>query len=98
MRWVELRRIGSLSIAKWASSAPFGSIPWVKWEKSAFDLAEIVESLTELSETKTLSPGDRHALDRARKLLVCEISEVMGETRGEAEQQMDRALKERKTE
>ena len=63
---------------------------------SAFDLAEIVESLTELSETKTLSPGDRHALGRARKLLVCEISEVMGETRGAAEEQIDKALKGRK--
>ena len=63
---------------------------------SAFDLAEIVESLTELSETKTLSPGDRRALDRARKLLVCEISEVMGETRSAAEEQMDKALKGRK--
>lgn len=64
---------------------------------SAFDLAEIVESLTELSETKTLSPGDRHALDRARKLLVCEISEVMGETRSAAQEQIDRALRERKS-
>ena len=63
---------------------------------SAFDLAEIVESLTELSETKTLAPGDRHTLERARKLLVCEISEVMGETRSAAEEQMDQALKGRK--
>jgi RNA polymerase-interacting CarD/CdnL/TRCF family regulator len=63
---------------------------------SAFDLAEIVESLTELNETKTLSPGERHALDKARKLLVCEISEVLGETRSAAEEQMDRALKGRK--
>ena len=63
---------------------------------SAFDLAEIVESLTELSETKTLAPGDRYALDRARKLLVCEISEVTGETRSAAEEQMDKALKGRK--
>lgn len=63
---------------------------------SAFDLAEIVESLTELSETKTLAPGDRYALDRARKLLVCEISEVMGETRSVAEEQMETALKERR--
>lgn len=63
---------------------------------SAFDLAEIVESLTELSATKTLSPGDRHALDRARRLLACEISEVTGETRSAAEGQMDKALKGRK--
>ena len=63
---------------------------------SAFDLAEIVESLTELSETKTLSPGDRYALDRARKLLVCEISEVTGETKSAAGEQIDEALKMRK--
>jgi len=63
---------------------------------SAFDLAEIVESLTELSETKTLSPVEGHALDRARKLLVCEISEVKGETKSAAEEQIDKALKVRK--
>ena len=62
---------------------------------SAFDLAEIVESLTELSETKTLSPGDRYALDRARKLLVCEISEVMGKTKSAVAEQLDNALKAR---
>jgi RNA polymerase-interacting CarD/CdnL/TRCF family regulator len=64
---------------------------------SAFDLAEIVESLTELSETKTLSPGDRRALDRARKLLACEISEVTGETKSAAEEHIDKALKGWKT-
>jgi CarD family transcriptional regulator len=60
---------------------------------SAFDLAEVVESLTELSETKPLSPRDRQTLDRARKLLICEISEVMGETKSAAEEQVDKALK-----
>ena len=63
---------------------------------SAFDLAEVVGSLTELNETKTLSPNDNRTLDRARKLLVCEISEVMGETRSAAEEQMDKAIKGRK--
>jgi CarD family transcriptional regulator len=63
---------------------------------SAFDLARIVESLTELSETKRLSPGDRQTLDRARKLLACEISEVMGETMSRAEAKIDNALRERK--
>jgi RNA polymerase-interacting CarD/CdnL/TRCF family regulator len=60
---------------------------------SAFDLAEIVESLTELNETKALSPRDRQTLDKARKILICEISEVMGETKGAAEEQIDQALK-----
>ena len=58
-----------------------------------FDLAEIVESLTELNEIKTLTPRDRQTLDKARKLLICEISEVTGETRDAAAGQVDAALK-----
>lgn len=65
---------------------------------SAFDLAEVVESLTELSETKALTPRDRQTLERATKILVCEISEVMGETKSAAEEQVDEALKVRKGE
>jgi CarD family transcriptional regulator len=63
---------------------------------SAFDLAEIVESLTELNETKALAPHDRQTLERAKKLLVCEIAEVLGETKSEAEQHVDKALQARK--
>ena len=63
---------------------------------SAFDLAEVVESLTELSETKPLSVGERKTLERAKNLLVCEISEVLGETKEEATEQIDNALKARK--
>ncbi|HSO74439.1 MAG TPA: CarD family transcriptional regulator [Blastocatellia bacterium] len=59
---------------------------------SAFDLAEIVESLNELLETSALSFGERSTLDRAKRLLVCEISEVMEQTKEEAEEQVDRAL------
>jgi CarD family transcriptional regulator len=59
---------------------------------SAFDLAEIVESLTELIETKPLSFGERGTLERAKRLLVCEISEVTGESMQQAEEQVDRAL------
>jgi CarD family transcriptional regulator, regulator of rRNA transcription len=59
---------------------------------SAFDLAEIVESLSELVETKALSQGERGTLERAKRLLVCEIAEVTGETKEEVEQQVDRAL------
>lgn len=63
---------------------------------SAFDLAEIVESLTELNETKALAPHDRQTLERAKKLLVCEIAEVLGETKSAAEQHVDNALQLRK--
>ena len=62
---------------------------------SAFALAEVIEALTELKETKALSIGENRTLERAKRLLVCEISEVMGETDEEAEQQIERALKAR---
>jgi CarD family transcriptional regulator len=63
---------------------------------SIFDLAEVVESLTELNETRLLSPRDRQTLDRARRILICEISEVTGETKNAAEEEVDRALNVRK--
>jgi RNA polymerase-interacting CarD/CdnL/TRCF family regulator len=63
---------------------------------SAFDLAEIVGSLTESSKTKALSPRESRTSVRARNFLVCEISEVMGETKSAAEEQMDQALRARK--
>lgn len=63
---------------------------------SAFDLAEIVESLSGLAETKSLSPGDRETLQRARRLLISEISEVTGEIKSVAEARIDGALKGRK--
>lgn len=60
---------------------------------SAFDLAEIVESLTELNEIRALPPRDRQILDRAKKILVCEISEVTGESKSAVVEQIDEALK-----
>jgi hypothetical protein len=63
---------------------------------SPFDLADVMESLTELNEARTLSPRDREMLDRARRILICEISEVMEETKIAAEQQVDQALNMRK--
>ena len=62
---------------------------------SAFDLAEIVGSLTELNKTKTLSLRESWTLARAMKLLVCEIAEVSGETQRAAEEQVDQALRAR---
>jgi CarD family transcriptional regulator len=60
---------------------------------SAFDLAQIIASLTALDGTKALSPRDRQVLDRARKNLICEIAEVMGKTKLAVEQHVDNALK-----
>jgi CarD family transcriptional regulator len=64
---------------------------------SAFDLAEVVKSLTRLSEKKTLSFRESRTLEKARKLLIGEISEVLGETRSAAEKHVDEALKARKS-
>jgi hypothetical protein len=49
-----------------------------------------------LSKAKALSLREIWTLARARKLLVCEISEVMGETESAAEEQLDQALRARK--
>lgn len=59
---------------------------------SAFDLAEIVNLLTRLGEKKTLSFRESQMLEKARKLLICEISEVMGETKSAAEEKINKAL------
>lgn len=65
---------------------------------SPFDLAIIVESLTKLRKTKVLTIGQSQTLDKARKLLIWEISEALEETREAAEGQLDQALKARKAE
>ena len=59
---------------------------------SIFDLADKIESLTHLSAGKNLATHERETLNRARKLLISEISEVMGESRGAAEARIDRVL------
>lgn len=64
---------------------------------SAFDLAEVIESLTALNATKTLSLRDRQTLDRAKRRLICEISEVMEETKSAVEEQVNKALELGKT-
>ncbi|MFY9610171.1 MAG: hypothetical protein WAU45_16355 [Blastocatellia bacterium] len=60
---------------------------------SPYDLAEVVASLTELGDTRSLTLGEAGTLGRARRLLICEISEVMGETRAAVEEQVDHALR-----
>lgn len=59
---------------------------------SVFDLADMVESLTQLSSTKTLAMDERDTLHRARKLLISEISEVMNESKNAAEARIDSVL------
>jgi len=59
---------------------------------SIFELAQMVESLTQLSTTKNLAAHERETLYRARKLLICEISEVMAESKTAAEARIDNVL------
>lgn len=65
---------------------------------SAFDLAEIVGSLTELNNTKPLSFGENKTLEKAKGLLICEMAEVTGTTREAVKQQIETALETRKKE
>jgi len=60
---------------------------------SAFDLAEVVKSLTKLSEKKALSFRESQTLEKARRLLIGEIAEVTGETKSAVEKQINEALK-----
>jgi CarD family transcriptional regulator len=64
---------------------------------SPFDLAEIVASLTELSNTRSLTVGESRMLGRARSLLVGEISVVLGEGRSAAEALLNEILESRNT-
>ena len=60
--------------------------------RSAFDLAVVIGSLTDLNDARKLAPRDREVLEKARKHLICEISEVTGETKNVAEERIDGAL------
>ena len=63
---------------------------------SAFDLADVVESLTTLNKSKLLSFRESSLLEKAKRFLVCEISEVLGESKAVVEARIDLALKVRK--
>lgn len=60
--------------------------------RSAFDVAEVVGSLREQKNSKTLKFREGRTLERATKLLIAEIAEVTGETRGAAGAWVDEAL------
>lgn len=59
---------------------------------TALELTEIVRSLTALNDLKTLLPRDRQMLQQAKKHLVCEIAEVLGESRSAACDRVEKAL------
>jgi CarD family transcriptional regulator len=55
-------------------------------------VAEVLKSLTILSEVKALSYRERKMLDRARFLLVSELAEATNKTSDKIEEQIDEAL------
>jgi RNA polymerase-interacting CarD/CdnL/TRCF family regulator len=61
---------------------------------SLFDLAEVVASLTAQRNNRKLTLGESGTFDRAKRLLICEISEVTGEPKTMVEEQVDQVLNE----
>jgi len=59
---------------------------------SIYDMADVLKSLTFLSKSKSLSFREKRMLDRAKALIISEISEVMRLKALEVEEQVDRAL------
>src|SRR5437016_4310965 len=59
---------------------------------SIYDVADVLKSLTFLSNSKSLAFREKRMLDRAKFLIISEVSEVMRETAAEIEGRVDRAL------
>jgi CarD family transcriptional regulator len=59
---------------------------------SIYDVVEVLKSLTFLSKSKSLSFREKRMLDRAKFLVVSEISEVTHEPTATIEDKVDRAL------
>lgn len=59
---------------------------------SIYDMADVLKSLTFLAKSKSLSFREKRMLDRAKSLIVSEISEVMRQTAAEIEDRVEKAL------
>ena len=59
---------------------------------SIYDVVDVLKNLTFLSKSKNLSFREKRMLDRAKFLVVSEISEVMGDTSEMVDQKVDKAL------
>ena len=59
---------------------------------SIYDVVEVLKSLTFLSKSKSLSFREKRMLDRAKFLVVSEITEVLNEKTPAVEVKVDRAL------
>ena len=59
---------------------------------SIYDVVEVLKSLSHLSKSKSLSFREKRMLDRAKFLVVSEITEVLGEKTPEVEDKVEKAL------
>jgi CarD family transcriptional regulator len=59
---------------------------------SIYDMADVLKSLTFLSKSKILSFREKRMLDRAKALIISEISEVMREESSNVEVKVSQAL------
>jgi CarD family transcriptional regulator len=59
---------------------------------SIYDVVEVLKSLTFLAKSKSLSFREKRMLDRAKFLVVSEITEVLGEKTPEVEVKVEAAL------
>ncbi len=59
---------------------------------SIYDVADVLKSLTFLAKSKSLSFREKRMLDRAKFLIISEVSEVMRETAAAIEGRVDTAL------
>jgi CarD family transcriptional regulator len=59
---------------------------------SIYDMADVLKSLTFLSKSKSLSFREKRMLDRAKALIVSEVSEVMRVKANDIEVRVDEAL------
>ncbi len=59
---------------------------------SIYDVADVLKSLTFLAKSKSLSFREKRMLDRAKFLIISEVSEVMRETAVSIEGRVDTAL------
>ena len=59
---------------------------------SIYEVADVLKSLTFLSKSKSLSFREKRMLDRAKFLIISEVSEVVRETAVTIEGRVDRAL------
>ncbi len=59
---------------------------------SIYDVADVLKSLTFLAKSKSLSFREKRMLDRAKFLIISEVSEVMRETQPAIEARVDHAL------